>query len=371
VVVSVKEAGDLSEEHKAQMHAAYKRSLLTYPPGFRPLAYGEFCQTLEAESRSRFHTLTYHDKIVSFLRMDPTPEGYYMASVNTSALANGFGIGTPWLKGVLDLYADQNISLAYVEGNEQIARLYQNLGFGPAGSVENAGNSGTKVYKMTNSFSMKPDFMGEFLVLEVGFNMNVRTTGDKVLKDAMAGLHGLDLGSGSIIGINGRCSLLAAAAMSQNLKERFDTVAFWNPTLSTYLVGVSENPEVPPGSLISTDGIVSSPAAGIGDSYLIKRVNDSSDGATILSIGFNPEIGADPGQVLVDAIAALDKVDLKGGKLVKLNGMASLPIIASLTDRLSRNYDAIAVYDPKIPGDEKYVITHTKTREYTFGEKIP
>lgn len=167
VALEVQSATELTQEHKDQMHAAYKRSLLAYPSGFRPLAYGEFCEALEDSSSSRFHLLTFNDQIVSFLRMDPTPDGYYMASVNTSALVNGFGIGAIWLKGVIDSYPDENILLAYVEGNEQVGGLYEKLGFNRSGSLDDAGGSGTKVYKMTNSFSMKPNFMGPFSVLEV------------------------------------------------------------------------------------------------------------------------------------------------------------------------------------------------------------
>jgi len=140
--------------------------------------------------------------------------------------------------------------------------------------------------------------------------------------------------------------------------------------LSRTEVGISKNPNIPPGSYINTNGDIAPPKTDKGDSYFINRENDSPDDTTILRIGFNLEKKAKPDQVVVDALAALDNTELSSGTLVKLNGRASLPIIAALTQRLFSNYSAIAVYDPNIPGEDKYVITHSRTDLYTLGQRI-
>lgn len=166
--------------------------------------------------------------------------------------------------------------------------------------------------------------------------MNVKVTGDKVLKDAIAGLGEIEVGSGDIIGVNGRCSLLAAAAISEDLQKQYSTIAFWNPDRLAYIVAVSKNQDIQPGSVIGTDGRILPPIQSQnGNSYLINKENDYPDRATLLSIGFNSEVQASPDQTVVDALAAIDKLGLEPSTLVKLNGRANLPIIAALSDRLS------------------------------------
>lgn len=89
----------------------------------------------------------------------------------------------------------------------------------------------------------------------------------------------------------------------------------------------------------------------------------------ILKIGFGEE--AENDRIVKDASTRLDELirnnEVKGGKVLKVNGQASLPVACVITHRVAHLYGAIAVYDPKL---EKYVICITHTPDYKLGDLI-
>lgn len=89
----------------------------------------------------------------------------------------------------------------------------------------------------------------------------------------------------------------------------------------------------------------------------------------VLKVGFGEPAQND--QIVKDAAARLaelvDKGELKGGKLLKINGPASLPAAFVLTHGVSHLYGAIAVWDPKL---SKYVVAISRNPDYPFASLI-
>lgn len=89
----------------------------------------------------------------------------------------------------------------------------------------------------------------------------------------------------------------------------------------------------------------------------------------ILRIGF-----ADPAQndqIVQDAAARLDALlssgQLAGGKLLKINGPASIPVAFVIAHKVAHLYSAIALYDPKL---SSYVVCITHAPAYKLGDLI-
>ncbi len=76
-------------------------------------------------------------------------------------------------------------------------------------------------------------------------------------------------------------------------------------------------------------------------------------------------------RIVRDAAARLDEMsnsgELSGGRLIKLNEPASLPVACVLAHKVSRLYGAVGVFYPKLG---KYVITITHDPEYNLGDLV-
>lgn len=88
--------------------------------------------------------------------------------------------------------------------------------------------------------------------------------------------------------------------------------------------------------------------------------------ATLLRLSFGSPAQND--QIVRDAVAALEDCKLEGGKLVLLNGPASLPVACALAHRLAHIFGAIGVFDPKMAG---YVVAVSHDPTYLVGMVIP
>jgi CRISPR-associated protein Csx3 len=93
----------------------------------------------------------------------------------------------------------------------------------------------------------------------------------------------------------------------------------------------------------------------------------------ILKVGFGSTLAT--GDTIVRHVAArLDEMiaggELPGGSLIKINGRVSVLVSQVLADKLSKLYDAIALFDPKIgdKGLDRYVITVSKHPKYIVGD---
>ncbi|MEH2022875.1 CRISPR-associated protein Csx3 [Nostoc sp.] len=95
----------------------------------------------------------------------------------------------------------------------------------------------------------------------------------------------------------------------------------------------------------------------------------------VLKVGFSATL-ATGDQIVRDAAAQLDAMiasgELPGGSLIKINGRISVLVSQVLADKLSKLYDAIAVFDPKIGdrGLDRYVVTISRHPKYKVGDTL-
>ena len=93
------------------------------------------------------------------------------------------------------------------------------------------------------------------------------------------------------------------------------------------------------------------------------------DADGILRIGFGEP--GDNDQIVKDTIARLNAMmetdELSGGGLLKINGPASLPVAMVLGYQLSRLFDTIACFDPKL---NQYVVVISENPKFLVGDLI-
>jgi CRISPR-associated protein Csx3 len=91
--------------------------------------------------------------------------------------------------------------------------------------------------------------------------------------------------------------------------------------------------------------------------------------ADVLKVGFgtpaqNDEIVRDA----VDRLADMHKSgELAGGKLIKINGPASLPVAITIAHAVGHLYEVVAVFDPKLA---KYVVAVSHGADIKPGDLI-
>ncbi|MBD2628673.1 CRISPR-associated protein Csx3 [Trichormus variabilis] len=95
----------------------------------------------------------------------------------------------------------------------------------------------------------------------------------------------------------------------------------------------------------------------------------------VLKVGFGATLTTGD-KIVRDAAAKLDEMiaagELPGGSLIKINGRITVLVSQVLADKLSKLYDAIALFDPKIgePGIDRYVVTISKHPDYQVGDTL-
>ncbi|GAX38407.1 CRISPR-associated protein Csx3 [Nodularia sp. NIES-3585] len=94
----------------------------------------------------------------------------------------------------------------------------------------------------------------------------------------------------------------------------------------------------------------------------------------VLKVGFGQPGNGD--QVVRDAALRLDEMiasgGFSGGRLLKIDGPASVAVSYLIANKIADLYGAIAVFDPKIgrPGYKTYIVAVTHTPAYKVGELI-
>ncbi|MBH8561138.1 CRISPR-associated protein Csx3 [Nostoc sp. CENA67] len=94
----------------------------------------------------------------------------------------------------------------------------------------------------------------------------------------------------------------------------------------------------------------------------------------VLKVRFGTPANGD--QVIRDAAARLEEMvasgELSGGKLLKIDGPASVAVSYLIAHKISQLYGAIAVFDPKIgrPGYKTFITAVSQTPAYKIGELI-
>lgn len=84
-----------------------------------------------------------------------------------------------------------------------------------------------------------------------------------------------------------------------------------------------------------------------------------------LKIGFGQPAQND--QIVRDAVYGIKALKLEGGKVVKLNGPASLPVAIAIAHEVAHIYGAVAAFDPKLG---KYVVAVSHDPELRVGDLI-
>jgi CRISPR-associated protein Csx3 len=89
----------------------------------------------------------------------------------------------------------------------------------------------------------------------------------------------------------------------------------------------------------------------------------------ILKVGFGAPAQND--QIVRDAKARLDEMvksgELAGGKVIKINGPASLPVAVAIAHAVNHIYETVAVFDPKLA---KYVVAVSHGTTHMVGDLI-
>jgi CRISPR-associated protein Csx3 len=89
----------------------------------------------------------------------------------------------------------------------------------------------------------------------------------------------------------------------------------------------------------------------------------------ILKVAFGAPAQND--QIVKDAKERLDEMvangELTGGKIVKINGPASLPVAVVLAHGLAHLYEVVAVFDPKLA---KYVVAVSHGADNVVGDLV-
>lgn len=95
------------------------------------------------------------------------------------------------------------------------------------------------------------------------------------------------------------------------------------------------------------------------------NMDQDHNGETILRISFGES--ADNDKIVRDAIKRLDELEISGGKIVKINGPASLPVAIAIAHHILHKFSYIGVFDPKL---NKYVIVVAHGPEFKAGDMI-
>ena len=90
-----------------------------------------------------------------------------------------------------------------------------------------------------------------------------------------------------------------------------------------------------------------------------------TDEGVLLTIGFGRPATGDT--VVADAVAELSALDLKGGRLARVNGPATLAVAAALGHKLAHLYGAVALFDPKL---QKYIVAISHDPDRPVGTLV-
>ena len=93
--------------------------------------------------------------------------------------------------------------------------------------------------------------------------------------------------------------------------------------------------------------------------------NVSLEKGDLLRLSFGAQAQND--QIVRDAVAALEALGLQGGKLVRLNGPASLPVAIAIGHAVGHLYGAVACFDPKLG---KYVVAVSHDPDFVVGTLV-
>ena len=217
---------------------------------------------------------------------------------------------------------------------------------------------------MTDSYLIKL----EGNTLEVNLNKEFDVPGDRLIRDARSQLQALiaagRLTGGSLLKINGSTSLAIGYLLAHELGHLYQIIAVCDPRLQVekqnrYVVVISYVDEYNVGDIIECNDTEVITVATVTPNSKEDSTFSANVEGDILKVDC---IRTNGNQIAIDASARIKELiasgQLRGGKLIRINGKATLLssyVIASLLGHL---YSAIAVYDPKIcdVGIDRYIV---------------
>ena len=203
--------------------------------------------------------------------------------------------------------------------------------------------------------------------LKVEFNGDRNMPGDICLQDARSQLQEListkQITGGSLLKIDGRASLAIGYFLAHELGHLYQAIAVCDPRLhgeqkNRYVVVISYVDEYCVGDLIECGDRVEKIETVIPNPKEQSTFFASVEG-DLLKVFY---LKAPGNQIAADAAARIDELiaagELKGGKLIRIYGIATLLTSYVIAHRLEHLYSAIAVFDPKIcdVGIDKYIV---------------
>lgn len=72
-------------------------------------------------------------------------------------------------------------------------------------------------------------------------------------------------------------------------------------------------------------------------------------------------------EIIKSALEDLEKLDLKGGPLLKIDGPCTLPAAFAIADKVKHLFAAVAVFDPKMSG---FVVAISSGSGFNPGDLI-
>lgn len=95
------------------------------------------------------------------------------------------------------------------------------------------------------------------------------------------------------------------------------------------------------------------------------RITIDEQDPSILRIAFREPAQNDV--IVADALHAIERLRLTGGRMIKFNGPASLPVAMALAHAVAHRYEVVACYDPKL---ECYIVAISHAPDLRPGDRI-
>jgi CRISPR-associated protein Csx3 len=104
----------------------------------------------------------------------------------------------------------------------------------------------------------------------------------------------------------------------------------------------------------------------MGRNFRVELEGDQ-DGVTLLRVGFG-EQAAENDVIVREAVREIRALGLPGGRGIKVNGPASLPVAFALCHEIGHKYGFVAVWDPKL---KHYVVAVSHDPTVGLGALLP
>ena len=102
----------------------------------------------------------------------------------------------------------------------------------------------------------------------------------------------------------------------------------------------------------------------MGEHYRVSCLDDT-EGVALVELSFGTPAQND--KIVADAVAAIAALRLKGGKGIKFNGPASLPVAMALAHAVAHLYGWVACFDPKMG---RYVVAISHDPAFRPGDLL-